>query len=116
MDCTQPHGVVALAVLATVVGLLSLPLPLHAADKGVSAETRLVDLPLKTASELLAQAAVKSIGVVDHLNKLWNQVSCVRIPMVRYASLDQPLRLNAEMTIHPCYDSHAVGLLVKVAF
>lgn len=116
MRRTKLFKVVVLTVRATVVVLLVGPVSLHAAEKGLSAETKLVDLPLSIAGDVIKQAAVTSAGMVDRLTKVLSKLSEVKISMATHAALIKPTRLNPEMTINPCFDARALGLQVKITF
>ena len=111
-DLMKSYRAVVLVVLATVALLLASPRDAQAAETGMTAETKLVDLPLWTAADSILQAAVAS----SHRTQTFSKMNEGQIRAGTSAAVEKPIQLKARMAASPYFDAHAIGMQVKIAF
>lgn len=116
MDLIKSYQAVVRVVFATMVSLLVSPLYSQAADNGITADTKLVDLPLSTANDIIVQAAVTSSGMVARPTQTLSKINEGQIFVGTSAALEKPIHLKVRMAASPYFDTHAIGLQVKIAF
>ena len=112
----KPFRVVILAVFATVTSRLASPVDAQAVQNGITAEAKPTDLPLSAAHDFIVQATVPNSGMVAHLTQTVRQINSEQPHLGPTAPLEKSMHLKARMATSPYFDTHTIGMQVKIAF
>jgi len=112
----KSYLIVALVVFAIVVFHLGEPSRLKSVKQDVSIATKPVAPPICITNNHTPQAVATEAGTVDRTTNLLNRISEAKILLVKRLSLQRFGHLTAQTTLSPYFDSHAIGLQIKIAF